>query len=299
MRIVVLQCGSNLSLPTDQALASEKVTLYDVPTLPTRKDLVFLSDIAAEMLPEDTVPTPDDIAKSKEVPHMGSPRFAPQKPTEPVRIVVVGPDASLGAVATFLMRRNLLWFEVAHVPDSPSSVTKNWDISGSGEFGLSLDDALTRDVHPVPLIRDDTGHAIVGYALLTEVGISGPSSRLGLVGEVYVDEHRLFSGTSNGVQVRPTPDAPGLVGAEVPWVGEKDATEADAKPGFFARLFGRGKDAEESETAEDRPLHPPIEGRAVQAGGPGFRYVRDGIEAKKPREKVTIYRHLLDLQLVR
>ena len=46
-------------------------------------------------------------------------------------------------------------------------------------------------------------------------------------------------------------------------------------------------------------LHEPLTGRAVQAGGPGFRYVRDGVETKKPREKTTIYRHLLDLQLVR
>src|SRR5699024_219683 len=123
--------------------------------------------------------------------------------SEPLRIVVVGTDAALAAVATYLMRKNLLRIELAHVPTAPSTAANNWGIEG-GE-GLEATAALTRQSMPVPLIRDDTGHAIVGYALLTEPGITGVSSAKGFTGEVYVDEHQMFSGTSTGLQIRPTP----------------------------------------------------------------------------------------------
>lgn len=280
MRILTLRCG-----------------VGDMPLLPGRRDLAFLDDVAKQVLPHDDNPTPGDIAKGKEVPHLGAPQFAPQRPSEPVRVIVVGPDASLAAVATHLMRRNLLWFEVAHVPTAPSPAARNWglvgdsDSAGSGEFGLSMADAETRPVRPVPVIRDDTGQAIVGFALLTEPGIEGTSSRGGLRGEVWVDSGELFSGVSHGVQVRALPDAPGLVAAELP-----------PPPGQRRGLF-RTKLSDDDGLADmadnPRTLHEPLTGRAVQAGGPGFRYVRDGVETKKPREKTTIYRHLMDLQLVR
>ena len=98
MRILTLRCG-----------------VGDMPLLPGRRDLAFLDDVAKQVLPHDDNPTPDEIAKGKEVPHLGAPRRAEQRPSEPVRVIVVGPDASLAAVVTHLMRRNLLWFEVAHV----------------------------------------------------------------------------------------------------------------------------------------------------------------------------------------
>lgn len=274
MRIVVLRCG-----------------VGDMPLLPGRRDLGFLDDVAKQVLPHDDVPTPDEIAKGKEVPHLGAPRPAEQRPSEPVRVIVVGPDASLAAVVTHLMRRNLLWFEVAHVPTAPSPAARNWGVEGSGDHGLSMADAETRPVRPVPVIRDDTGQAIVGFALLTEPGIEGTSSRGGLRGEVWVDSTELFSGVAHGVQVRPLPDAPGLVAAELP-----------PPPGQVRGLFRKKLSDDDGlvDMADNpRTLHEPVTGRAVQAGGPGFRYVRDGVETKKPREKTTIYRHLLDLQLVR
>ena len=40
-------------------------------------------------------------------------------------------------------------------------------------------------------------------------------------------------------------------------------------------------------------------GRAVQAGGPELRVVVDGVSAKRPVNRVTFYRHLRDLQVVR
>lgn len=224
---------------------------------------------------------------------MGAPRRAVQRPSEPVRLIVVGPDASLAAVVTHLMRRNLLWFEVAHVPTAPSPAATNWGITGTGggEHGLSPAEALERPVRPVPLVRDDTGHVIVGYAQLTGPDATGMSSRGGLAGEVWVDSVELFTGSAHDVQVRPLPDAPGLVAAELP-----------PPPGRGRGLFRRplsDVDGLADSAGNPRALHEPVTGRAVQAGGPGFRYVRDGVEPRKLREKATIYRHLLDLQLVR
>lgn len=274
MRILVLRCG-----------------VGDMPLLPGRRDLAFLDDVAKQVLPHDDNPTPDEIAKGKEVPHLGAPRPAPQRPSEPVRVIVVGPDASLAAVVTHMMRRNLLWFEVAHVPTAPSPAATNWGIEGTGGHGLSMAEAESRPVRPVPLIRDDTGQAIVGFALLTEPGVEGTSSRGGLHGEVWVDSVELFSGVAHGVQVRPLPDAPGLVAAELPPPPQR-------RRGLFRTMLS-DDDGLTDMAGNPRTLHEPVTGRAVQAGGPGFRYVRDGVEANKPREKTTIYRHLLDLQLVR
>ncbi|WP_239659377.1 hypothetical protein [Corynebacterium vitaeruminis] len=306
MRIVVLQCGPDVpafsqllrqSWPASAPTEPPAYALHDVAMIPTRKELAFIDDLAKEVLPADTAPTPEEIAKQKKVDHLGAPQPAPQNPSEPLRIVVVGIDAALAAVATYLMRKNLLWIEVAHVPTAPSTAAKNWGIE-SGE-GLDAAAALTRPTVPVPLIRDDTGHAIIGYALLTEPGITGVSSANGFTGEVYVDEHQMFSGTSTGLQIRPTPDAPGIVAAEVP-VPEAESDKEDGHDrGPLSRLgLGRGRRRKAKETPT-RELHPPMTGRAVQVGGLGFRYVRDGVESRKPREKTTLYRHLRDMQIVR
>lgn len=304
MRIVVLQCGPdvpafsqllNQSWDASAPSAPPTYELYDVAGIPTRKELAFIDDLAKEVLPVDTAPTPEEISQQKKVEHLGAPQPAPQRPSEPLRIVVVGIDAALAAVATYLMRKNLLWIEVAHVPTAPSTAAKNWAIAG-GE-GLDAAAALTHPTMPVPLIRDDTGHAIVGYALLTEPGITGVSSATGFTGEVYVDENQMFSGTSTGLQIRPTPDAPGIVAAEVP---APPAPESDGAEGGGRGLFGRlgRRRRRQAEDASARQLHRPMTGRAVQVGSLGFRYVRDGVESRKPREKTTLYRHLRDLQIV-
>ncbi|MDO5730534.1 hypothetical protein [Corynebacterium sphenisci] len=291
MRIFVARCG-RVDLGGDPP---PEAVVVDLPPRPGRRELGFLDDAAAEVLPVDHAPTPEEIARRKEVAHLGAPERAPQTPAEPLRVVVAGPDASLAAVVTHLMRRNLGWVEVAHVPGGATPACRNWDL---GE-GLDLAAALTRPVRPVPLIRDDTGAAIVGYALLTAPGVGGTSSRGGLVGEVWVDEHNLFSGTAHGVQVRPLAEAPGLVAAELPPPAEPAAPRRG-----LARLLRRDPAPDPDAGLADaagapRGMHPPLTGRAVQAGGPGFRYVRDGVAAKRPRDKVTLYRHLRDLQLVR
>jgi len=40
-------------------------------------------------------------------------------------------------------------------------------------------------------------------------------------------------------------------------------------------------------------------GRAVQAGGPQLRVIVDSVPHKRPVTRVTFYRHLRDLQIVR
>ena len=305
MRIIVLQCGaeapsfSSLLAESEVAKAPTNTptySLHDVSLIPARKELAFLDAVAKEVLPVDTAPTPDEISKQKSVDYLGAPQPAPQTPSEPLRVIVVGPDAALAAVATYLMRKNLLWIEVAHVPTAPSTAAKNWGIN-AGQ-GLSAAAALTHETMPVPVIRDDTGHVIVGYALLTEPGIEGLSSAAGFTGEVYVDEHLMFTGSSTGLQIRPTPNEPGIVAAEIP-APENNAQAADGSNnhgGLLGRLgLGRRKAGGEQTSREP---HKPMTGRAVQVGSLGFRYVRDGVESRKPREKTTLYRHLRDMQIV-
>nr|WP_240393969.1 hypothetical protein [Corynebacterium lactis] len=313
MRIVVLQCGaeapafSDLLAESTAILASPNsapplppYSLYDVPLIPARKELGFIDGLAKEVLPVDTAPTPDEISKQKKVDYLGEPQPAPQTPSETLRIVVVGTDAALAAVATYLMRKNLLWIELAHVPTAPSAAARNWGVGGGK--GLDAATALMHPTTPVPVIRDDTGHVIVGYALLTEPGITGLSSTAGFVGEVYVDENLMFTGSSTGLQIRPTPDAPGIVAAEIPAPeqrsqgGQDGPTSSQPRKGFLGRLLG-GKRREAKEVV--RAPHKPMTGRAVQVGSTGFRYVRDGVESRKPREKTTLYRHLRDMQIVR
>ena len=97
---------------------------------------------------------------------------------------------------------------------------------------------------------------------------------------------------------RPTPDAPGIVAAEVPAPEAEIGNEDGGNKGLLSRLgLGRGGRRKAKE-APSRELHRPMTGRAVQVGGLSFRYVRDGVESRKPREKTTLYRHLRDLQIV-
>lgn len=296
MRIVVLQCGpEGPSFPDLLSKSGPSYSLHDVSLIPTRKELAFVDALAKEVLPVDTAPTPEEISKQKSVDYLGAPQSAPQTPSEPLRLVVHGTDAALAAVATYLMRKNLLWIELAHVPTAPSAAAKNWAL-GDGT-GLTAAEALTHATVPVPLIRDDTGHAIVGYALLTEPGISGLSSAKGFTGEVYVDENLMFTGSSTGLQLRPTPDAPGIVAAEIPAPEQDSPAGANREGGFLSRLRPGGR--RKANAGQARPPHKPMTGRAVQVGSLGFRYVRDGVESRKPREKTTLYRHLRDLQIVR
>lgn len=108
------------------------------------------------------------------------------------RILVIGDDADLAAVALRLMRKELLGaVEVAFAAGGRSAVTDLWGLP-VGTRAVEL--ASTGVARPVPLVRDDVGGVLVG------AGELGP-----LAGTVYVDEHRVVGGRAHRLRVQPDP----------------------------------------------------------------------------------------------
>ncbi len=154
------------------------------------------------------------------------------------RLAVVGSDADLAAVLTRLIRADRLDIEVAHV--------RGW---------ASARRARTGAARRVPLIRDDTGTALVGSALWLP-----PAGAATLRGEAVADDTVLFDGDVPGVRIEPTA----------------------AMPGVRAAVLGR--------RAPVRPLRW-VAGRAVQLGTTGARVVRDGVPGPREVRRSTFYRH--------
>ncbi len=154
------------------------------------------------------------------------------------RLVVVGTDADLAAVLSRLMRTESLDVEVAHVPPGPRS----W---------LAARRAVSGTARRVPLIRDDTGTALVGVALWLP-----PQDGAAIHGEAVVDDTVLFDGDVAGVRIEPT----------------------SALPGLRASVLGG-------------PRRRWVAGRAAQLGTPGGRVVRDGVPGAREVKRSTFYRH--------
>lgn len=125
--------------------------------------------------------------------------------TGATRLIVVGgannPDADLAAVLTRLMRTERLDVELAYVAAAPTPATRLWGLP-TGQDAARL--ALAGAAHPLPLVRDDTGQALVGRASL-----SGPEGAP-ITGETYVDSTLLFSGDTPEVLIEPTRQDPGV-----------------------------------------------------------------------------------------
>lgn len=153
------------------------------------------------------------------------------------RVVVVGGDAELAATLTHLMRADLLDVEVAPV-------------RGLGGARRALRGSAQR----VPLIRDDTGTALVGSALWLPPG--GDEGSASLRGEGIVDDTVLFDGEVAGVRIEPTATMPGLRAAVL-----------------------------------DGPRRRWVSGRAAQLGTAGARVVRDGVPGPRVVKRSTFYRH--------
>ena len=154
------------------------------------------------------------------------------------RVAVVGSDADLAAVLTRLLRSERLDIEVAHIRGGPLS----W---------LSARRAISRPAQRVPLIRDDTGTALVGAATWLP-----PAGAATLRGEAVVDDVALFDGEVAGVRIEPTPTMPGL----------------------RASLIGG-------------PRRRWVSGRAAQLGTTGATVVRDGVPGRREAQRSTFYRH--------
>ena len=103
------------------------------------------------------------------------------------RLIVVGSDADLAAVLTRLLRAERLDVEVGYVAGR-----------------LTARRARRGTARRVPLIRDETGHVIVGVAEWR--GEGGAPLR----GEATVDDTQLFDGEVAAVRIEPTRTLPGL-----------------------------------------------------------------------------------------
>ena len=152
--------------------------------------------------------------------------------TEP-RLIVVGNDGAFAAALTRLMRLERLHVELAYVTENRSDATDAYKLATGARAART---ALKGTVHTVPLIRDDAGIALVGAATVT-----GPADADELIGEAYVDDNKLFSGTVPGIRIVPSPKLPGI------------KASVDRKSRWSGRRW--------------------LEGRAIQLGSPAARLV--------------------------
>lgn len=305
MICALVDCGGHLTDAHTTALveASQRgirVEHFRFAEVPSRQELKAIDALASEILPEDPTPSLDEIAAQPDVSHLGAPGPAPQAPflRERLRVVVIGSDAALSTVLTRMMRADYLWAELGYVPTGErSTAAMNWGLKlpEQGqvleERGAALEEALTfamtAPVKPVPLIRNDAGLAVAGSATIAEW------SNEEITGEIIVDDAVLLRADREkdvfGAKLVPMTDAPGIVAAKA-----VTSFEADAAPrrGLFARM---------RKPAQPGQLDPSsvVQGRAVQAGGPALSVSVDGVRAKRPVKRVTFYRHLRDLQIVR
>ena len=135
------------------------------------------------------------------------------------RVVVVGSAADLATVLTRLMRTERLDVEVAHA--------SRW--RGARR-------ALTGVAQRIPLIRDETGTALVDAAFWLPPG----DDRV-IYGEAVVDDDVLFDGEVTAVRIEPTATMPGLRAAGT---DRPDAAETLAdRPGRPARHHRRPRRA--------------------------------------------------------
>ncbi|CAM2888670.1 hypothetical protein [Skermania piniformis] len=173
------------------------------------------------------------------------------------RLVVLGDDAALAAILTRLLRTGRLELELGYVPAGKSPAGRIFGV-GYGTAAARL--AVDGTAQPTPLIRDDTGAALVGRAVIT--GVDGSP----LTGEAYCDDTLVFDGTGNELRIEPTTALPGL---------------AVPVPRRFAR----------------RPRL--VTGRAVQLGTPGAVVTRDGVTAARAVTRASFYCHDEQWLLVR
>ena len=294
MRFLFLRCGApGVAMPADT---------HDLSPIPTRKELSLIDAFLNPLLPTDPTPSLDDIAAQPDVRHLGAPAPAPQAPhlVEPARIVVAGSDAALSAVLTRLMRSDRLWAEVAFIPvpstaasapsttapaaSTPSTASAAVTSVAAQNWGLptspaeALDFARTAPVHPAPLIRNDSGLAVAGSATISD------ATNGSFTGEVIIDDHTLAASSPKtfGARLVPMTDAPGILAAR--------ATSPVESQGRLRSLLRKPGQLDPESVST---------GRAVQAGGPQLRVIVDSVPHKRPVTRVTFYRHLRDLQIVR
>ena len=117
-------------------------------------------------------------------------------------MVVVGADADLATVLTLLLRAGRLDVEVGYAPRRRTAATRVYRVPAGRRAARR---ARRGSARRVPLIRDETGTAIVGAAHWR------PTADAQLLhGEAVVDDAVLFDGDVAGVRIEPTAALPGL-----------------------------------------------------------------------------------------
>lgn len=223
MTIHVLACGGP-EVPAPLA-ALPVVTAPAVPAKPDFDDLLPLLDVGG--------------------PDVAGPR-----------LVVVGDDGALAATLTRLMRSERLHVEVAYVSAEPTPATRLYGLPVAQRAArLAVDGSAS----PLPLIRDDSGTALVGEATIT-----GPDGGP-LVGEAYADSERVFSGEIPRLRVTPTLDLPGV--------------RASAGRRLLRTRW--------------------LPARAVQLGAVGAVVTRDGVTTPRALKRCSFYRDPREWLLVR
>ncbi|MGH3597703.1 MAG: peptidase M50 [Mycobacterium sp.] len=172
------------------------------------------------------------------------------------RLIVVGSDADLAAVLTRLLQTGKLDVEIAFVSPCRSPATRAYRVPAGRRAARRARRGAARRV---PLIRDETGSAIVGAAEWRPLD----DAQL-LHGEAVVDDAVLFDGDAAAVRIEPTA----------------------AMPGLRARVVHR------------RPRRW-VAGRAAQLGTTGAAVVRDGVPAARTVRRSTFYRNTEGWLLVR
>lgn len=167
------------------------------------------------------------------------------------RFLVCGTDAGLAALVTRLMRTENLDMEIAYIAGDPTPCTQAYGLPiGSAAAKLGVNG----DARGVPLIRDETGTALVGEAIVT-----GRDAEP-LVGEAYADDTRVFTGEVPRLTVQPSPDMPGV------------RATAGRRRGLLRRQEW-------------------FEARSVQLGSDAAVITRDGVTARRPVKRTSFYRH--------
>lgn len=206
-----------------------------------------------EHMSTDAVPTRAQLQALSAAIAAPSPTHAPAG-----RLAICGTDAAFAAVVTRLMRTSQLATELAFISPTPTPVTTHFHLP-LGDVSAAL--AGTGTAHQAPILRDDTGTAILGGARWL-----GPDGT-GLEGQVYADSEHVFSGAVSFVEIAPTAAAPGL------------RVATSTRHGLLRRRRW-------------------YTARATQYGGPGVIVVRDGVAAPRPVRRSSIYRHTEPMHLV-
>lgn len=172
------------------------------------------------------------------------------------RVVVIGTDADLAAVLTKLLKTDRLAVEVAYVPRWRTAATRAYGLPTGRRAARA---ARSRPATRVPLIRDDSGRALVGVGLW--VGQTGPEKGTPpaqLHGEAVVDDEVLFDGEVTAVRIEPIGTQPGLRASVL-------------SPRMRPRRW--------------------VVGRAAQLGTTGAFVARDGDLNTRTVRRSTFYRH--------